>query len=318
MNPLEDLQYFLALARNGSLSAAGTDLQVSHTTVSRHVRTLEKYVGYRLFDKGPAGWNLTDEGLRLLERAERIEHEALAAFAGRDNTAGTVRVATTEGFGTHILAPLSAQIRRADPSIEIELMMTSRTPSVSARDFDIAITLQPPMNPNIDTVRLTPYRLGLFASIPYLDRHGTPPDLDSLRAHDFVWYVQSLLDMSELDFRELGIPDEQKVVRCTTSLGQLAAVRAGAGVGVLPLFMVGQAGDLRPVLSASVMVERTYWLVTSPHSSRRANVRVVASAIVHHVSASNKRFLTCDVAPSRPTAERASSPPLRHPFRLSE
>jgi hypothetical protein len=59
----------------------------------------------------------------------------------------------------------------------------TRTPSVSARDCDLAITLQPPMNPNIGTVRLTPYRLGLFASAAYLDRHRTPSDLDSLRSH---------------------------------------------------------------------------------------------------------------------------------------
>jgi hypothetical protein len=71
---------------------------------------------------------------------------------------------------------------------------------------------------------------------------------------------------------------------------------SGRKAGVLPLFLVGRADGLRPILSRSVAVERTCWLVTSPHSGRRANVRVVASAIVRHLSASNEQLLTSDVA----------------------
>ena len=77
-----DVRYFLALARTGSVRAAGAALQVSHSTVARRVEALEERLAARLFDRSRDGYALSDAGRQMLAGAERIEAEKAAKKAG--------------------------------------------------------------------------------------------------------------------------------------------------------------------------------------------------------------------------------------------
>ena len=114
----DDFRVFLQVARTGKITAAAQFLSLDYTTVGRRVRTLEDGLGVVLFEKSKArGYELTAEGQRLLVHAEAME-QALDAVrrevqAESESVAGHVRLGTTEGFGTFVLAPqLSALQRR--------------------------------------------------------------------------------------------------------------------------------------------------------------------------------------------------------------
>lgn len=112
----DDLQYALAVAREGTLTAAAERLGVSHTTVSRRLRALEDALGSRLFDGGPDGYRATDAGKELVEVAARIETDLLAVqgrVLGHDERlAGPLRVTMMELMFRGLRADLGAFPRR--------------------------------------------------------------------------------------------------------------------------------------------------------------------------------------------------------------
>jgi molybdate transport repressor ModE-like protein len=98
----DDLRYFLAVARTGTLSAAAKQLGTEHTTVARHIQALEDELNSRLFHKSSSGYGLTDAGERLLAGAEAIESaydfvKATVSSQGQPIT-GTVRIGDPMGL----------------------------------------------------------------------------------------------------------------------------------------------------------------------------------------------------------------------------
>jgi DNA-binding transcriptional LysR family regulator len=98
----DDLRHFLALARAGSVRAAGAALGVSHTTVARRVEGLEGRLGVRLFDRHRGGWSLTAAGQQMRVGAERVEGEVgavLRDLSGRDTRLeGPVRLTCGDDY----------------------------------------------------------------------------------------------------------------------------------------------------------------------------------------------------------------------------
>ena len=196
-----DLRYFLELSRQGKLVRAAARLHVDHTTVSRRITALEKQLDVRLFDKSPSGYQLTDAGLRLLPLAEQIEsasHRLYQDIAGKDaRLGGTVRVAAPEALGTQVLARHVAELRREHPDIGLELIAETRRLSLSKREADIAISLSRPDSGRLVAWKLCDYRLRLYATRDYLEAHAPIESTEDLAAHDFVSYIDDLIEMPE-------------------------------------------------------------------------------------------------------------------------
>jgi DNA-binding transcriptional LysR family regulator len=282
-----DLQYFLALVRSNRLAAAGERLGADHTTVRRRIRALEAVFGQRLFDKTATGWQLTAAGERLLPHARAIERETAAALAdvagAEPEVAGTVRLLTTDGFGVNVVAPAMAKFRAAHPEIKVELVTASRIIHHGVGDFDAAVTVNRPSMSGIETHRLCDYALRLYASPAYLERSAPISSTADLSRHDFVWFVQSLLDLPELRTAEAVLPGANVVFRTSNISAQLEAVAAGVGIGLLPCFMAEDDPRLRPVLPAEVEVRRTYWLILPPTLLQADTVRVVCGFLARLV-----------------------------------
>jgi DNA-binding transcriptional LysR family regulator len=104
-----DLKFFLAVARTGSLTAAAQWLEASPSTVSRHIDTLEQRLGVTLFLRNQTGYVLSDQGQDMLEPVTAIE-ESMLSVARRSDGAdpksalrGTVRLATSDGLATFLV-----------------------------------------------------------------------------------------------------------------------------------------------------------------------------------------------------------------------
>lgn len=274
----DDLRYFLELSRQGKLVRAATRLHVDHTTVSRRITALEKQLDVRLFDRSPSGYQLTDAGLRLLPLAEQIETSSLRLYqeiSGKDaRLGGTVRVATPEALGSQVIARRVAAFRREQPGIEVELVAETRRLSLSKREADIAISLSRPESGRLVAWKLCDYRLQLYGSQEYLDARDPIESPDDLSAHDFVTYIDDLIEMPELRFFDSTIRNANVVFRSTNVSAQFNAVLDGIGLGLVHCFMAQREPGLQVVLPGRISVERSYWLLV--HEDLRHVARVDA------------------------------------------
>jgi DNA-binding transcriptional LysR family regulator len=299
MPRLDDVPFFLALARHKRLSTAARRLEVSHSTISRRVAALEKALGCRLFDKTRHGWELTDAGQRLYADAVRIEATAADAFGALSvdalAPAGTVRLLTTEAFGISVVAPWAARLRRLHPGIKLELLTNSRKTAFSAREFDLAVMFHQPELADATVTRLADYDLGLYASRGYLAGRGGALTREQLADADFVWFIESLQELPELPSPRALVPQPRVVFYATSVLGQQAAVAAGTGLGLLPHFLAASDGRLVRVLPGEISLVQTSWLVIPTESSRSPATRAVAR-FLHQASLRPPRRLTAVTA----------------------
>lgn len=288
-----DLRFFLAVARTGRLTVAARQLEADHTTVSRRISALEHALKTKLFERRPQGYSLTEEGERLLSKAETMESQALAVaseIGGSDLAlSGTVRVGAPDGFGTYFLARELGALAERHPGLTLQLVALPRTFSLTKREADIAITLEQPTEGRLVSRKLTDYRLRLYASQDYLDRHGPIRDASDLAGKTLVTYVPDLLYSPVLDYFSSFEKHTSRRYECASVVAQVEAVRAGAGLGVLHDYALRSFPELRVVLP-EISFLRTYWLVT--HSDDRALRRVeeVQSFIVARVKANRGLF----------------------------
>jgi len=273
-----DLKYFLELSRQGKLVRAAGRLQVDHTTVSRRIAALEKQLDVRLFDKSPNGYQLTDAGLRLLPLAEQIETRSNRLYqeiAGKDaRLSGTVRVATPEALGSQVIARHVGEFAAQHPDIEIELVAETRRMSLSKREADIAVSFSRPDSGRLIAWKLCDYRLRLYGSSDYLAARPPIASVDDLAQHDFVSYIEDLIEMPELRFFDSTVKNAHVVFRSTNVSAQFNAIVQGIGLGLVHCFMAQREPRLQVVLPKQISVERTYWLLV--HEDLRHVARVDA------------------------------------------
>jgi len=273
----DDVRIFLAVARAGQILGAARRLGLNHATVSRRVAALEQDLNVRLFRRLTTGSELTQAGEHLLGVAERMEEDMIAAradLAGEgDEISGTVRIGAPDGFGVAFLAPRLGELTERHPTLSVQLVPVPRSFSLSRREADIAITVERPTEGRLVAAKLVDYTLGLYASKNYLAKHGGPASLDELKAHRLVGYVNDLVISPALDYASEFMPSWRAGFQVSSALGQTAAVRSGAGIGILHTFVARDYDDLVQVPVAPP-VRRAYWLVY--HESMRPLRRVQA------------------------------------------
>ncbi|NKK79920.1 LysR family transcriptional regulator [Rhizobium leguminosarum] len=290
----DDVRIFLAVARTGQILAASKRLGLNHATLSRRLTSLEEALKTRLFIRRTNGCELTAEGEVFLASAERMETEMLAAQASLGHTdtaiAGTVRVGAPDGFGVSFLAPRMGRLIERHPELKIQLVPVPRSFSLSQREADIAITLDRPDQGRLVSSKLTDYTLGLYASRNYLASQGAPADIDALKAHRRIGYVEDLIFTASLNFSGAVMRSWDAGFEISTAIGQTEAVRTGAGIGILHDYIARQYPELQRILP-EVSIRRAYW--TTYHETARdlLRVRSVADFLQELVSAERHIFL---------------------------
>ena len=271
----DDVRLFLSVARSGQFLSAARKLGVNHATLSRRISALEAAIGTQLFLRSTNGCELTEEGQRLLAGAERMETEMLDAQAnlGRVDTAvaGTVRIGAPDGLGVSFLAPRLGRLTARYPDLKIQLVPVPRSFSLSQREADIAITIERPEQGRLMFSKLTDYSLGLYASADYLADYGTPDDVEALKRHRRIGYVEDLIFSPSLNFTGEIMRDWDAAFEISSATGQTEAVRSGAGIGILHNYIAGQYPELLRIMP-HLTISRSYW--TAYHESARQLVRV--------------------------------------------
>ncbi|AIR89372.1 LysR family transcriptional regulator [Pseudomonas cremoricolorata] len=261
----DDLKFFLEVARTRKASSAAKRLGVDYTTVSRRIASLESALGTLLFEKSrSAGFVLTREGQRLLSYAESIEstlHMACEQVSGSSMAlSGHVRMGCTEGFGSFFITPQLSHFVEAFPAISVDILPLPHFISLSKREADIVIALERPEHGPYVCCKLCDYRLRLYATQDYLDRHAPITQVSDLRQHPFISYVDDLAFSSELLYLNNLIPGAQAHLRSTSVIAQYTATLQGRGMAILPCFLAAQDPRLIAVLPEQIEVTRQFWM----------------------------------------------------------
>jgi DNA-binding transcriptional LysR family regulator len=281
----DDVRYFLAVARGGSVRAAAGHLGVNHSTVLRRIAQLEERLGAHMFEKLPSGYRLTVAGEEVLELAKQMEassQELESRVFGRDQSVrGLLRVTLTPPLATHLLMPDFANFARLHPDIEMDILSSGDLANLTNREADVAIRV-------VYDRKTLPQNLHglkgpeLFGSV-YIARDrlatwraGTP---DPIR-----WIVISIHGIpdwaSESKVPATGVP-----FRTTDAEAQFAAVRQGLGITALPCFMADADPLLVRVPGAPLHKYGAVWLLTHGETRKTKRVQLFTAFLSRRLAA---------------------------------
>ena len=150
----------------------------------------------------------------------------------------------TDGFSAYIAAPAVARLRRDHPGLSVEIITVTRRALQQRSGLDIEVVVGEPQVHRAEAAQLGEYMLGMYASRGYLAEYGTPTTVEELTAHSLVYFVDSMLQVDDLDAPRRLVPAMRDGLSSTNVFVHVEATRAGAGIGFLPCF----TADLHPDL----------------------------------------------------------------------
>jgi len=248
MDRLTAARIFVEVAERGSLTQTAARLEMSQAMVSRYLAAMEGWVGARLLHRTTRRITLTDAGQavlsscrQLLELADDVEH-----IAGNRNREpeGKLRVATSSSFAEAQLTTAVVDFQRLHARVQVELLVADRPVDLVEDRIDLAVRITNSLDPAIVARPLAQCRSVLCTSPDYLAQHGQPAGIEALNAHRFV--TNSFGAGAHHRFRYRGqtvdVPANGMLFTNETAILR-RAVLAGAGLGMLPTYYVGD--DLR-------------------------------------------------------------------------
>src|SRR5580700_6030214 len=174
MSDWEDIRHFVALAREGTLSAAARTLGVDHATVARRVAALETSTGLKLVDRRARVTTLTEDGRRIAAIAAPMEEAAFAlsrtAQAAKPGIDGEVTISAPPNFASAVIAPQLVRLRQRHPGIRIKLMGEKRRASLSRREADVAVRLLRPVESGLFVRKIGSFGFSLYGAPAYLNQ----------------------------------------------------------------------------------------------------------------------------------------------------
>lgn len=279
---------FLEVMRGGSLSAASRALRVAQPTVRRRIEELEQALGAVLFTRAQNGLVPTEVARATLPYAESMAATAKAlaraVSAPADAERGTVRLTTSEIVGAEVMPPILAALASTHPKIQIELALSNRTQDLLRRDADVAVRMVAPTQASLVARKVGEVEIGLFAGKTYAAKHRPPSRLAELREHALIGSDRERGIIEAL--AAVGLPTTARdyVLRTDSDLAQLAAVRAGVGIGACQVPLARRFGDLERVLP-SLVFRLEVWVVTHEDLRSVRRVRVLFDHLVEHLGA---------------------------------
>lgn len=272
-----DLRYFLAVARQGSLAGAAEALGVNPSTVQRRLRTLEAAIGCSLSERTSEGYRLTPPGKQLLADAEHVEaavdalHRRISAL---DMTAaGHVKLTSHVTVGQRIIrSGFLDQFHARHPGIRIELIMEQRALDLSKGEADIAIRGGGADHGALVGKKIAEVPWAIFASAALVDRHGRPETSGDLNNFGVIEFSGDIEGLPAARWMRLHAPNAPIVATCSNIPSVHLAIKSGAGLAPLPAVYAAADRDLVNVLGP--IPELNYPLFLFTHKDLRKVPRV--------------------------------------------
>ncbi len=297
----DKLRIFHAVADAGSLTHAGDTLHLSQSAVSRQMRALEESLNATLFHRHARGLILTEQG-ELLFDATRAMMKRLDAATARirdseEEVFGELRVTTTIGFGTLWLAPRLPHLYEQYPDLKIDLMLEERVLDLPMREADVAIRMKEPSQADLIRKRLMTVRMRLFATEAYLERRGTPTDLQDLSKHRLICQnVRSTQVGAAASMVNMLMSYEiDSLLTVNNYFGVLQGVLNDLGIGVLPDYVIHDFPNLVPLLEEADSGEIPVFLAYPEELRQSKRIKAFRDFVQEEIVAYRKQVKNQDV-----------------------
>ncbi len=270
---------FVQVLETGSLSAAGRAMGLTQPTVGRHIDSLEAALALKLFTRTFDGFAPTDAALELKPYAISLASTAAAlrrvASSQGDGVRGTVRITASEVIGVEILPPILTALRRRHPQLVIELVLSNRVDDLLRREADIAVRMVRPAQDALVAQRVGGIELGFHAHSRYLAEHGTPASLAELQRHTVIGFDTETPFIRQMQARYPTFTRAGLSLRADSDLANLAAIRAGYGIGICQAPLAARDPSLVRVLRADFSPAMDTWIAM--HEDLRDSARCAAA-----------------------------------------
>ncbi|WP_455210112.1 LysR family transcriptional regulator [Kaarinaea lacus] len=267
---------FLAVARNGSLSAAARELGVSQPTLSRDIQALETTTELNLFKRTTQGLQLTEAGEQLVDAATRMD-QAADMFARQASgmsleLRGTVRISANEIIGIYLLPAAIAAFREQHPGVQIEIVITNQASSLSKRDADIALRMFQPNQPDLVARRLPDMELGFYAHRDYVKKYGEPQNLEEFKQHTIIGFDENMEYIESAAQLGFQFSRNNFALRTDHMLMQTNLARASAGIVGTHVGLAEKWKELKRIMQWITLPPLEFWVVC--HSDVQYNSRI--------------------------------------------
>lgn len=285
----DDLRFFLAAARAGSLAGAARTAGIEHSTIGRRLAGLESALGAAVVLRNPDGIQLTALGRRLLPLAEQVERAVQGVTALATSEQARVRLAVPSGM-SQLIAPGLARLRAQGPGVALEILSGSRAVDLRRGEADLAIRVGPVTDADLVVKKLGEVAMALYAAKSYAHRRPLAADAEDLAGHDVIAFDPALAAMPGAQWLDARIAGATVVLRSREMTDMHTAVTSGLGLGVLPCYLGDADSSLvratrQPVASSKLS------LVYRREARLARPIRAVADFVVAALHQQARRLL---------------------------
>jgi DNA-binding transcriptional LysR family regulator len=262
---IEAYAAFARLMELGSFSAAGRQLGISQSTVSKHVAGLENSLGVQLFTRTTRRISPTPEAARIYEHVQHMLDAVETAHAlvkgQQPEAAGLLRLALPDSLGRSLIFPLVRSFMHTHPMISVDAILTDQVKDIVTEGFELAVTTTAPTEGSLITRTIRVFEWSVVASPAYLAAHGTPESAIDLEDHEIVRATRMANSRLEFD-SENGRQVVQLTGRLCTNSDEAAyqAAAAGDGIAIIPSWLIEE--DVRD--GKMVRLLKDYYLPPIP------------------------------------------------------
>ncbi len=295
MSKLPDLEawaIFAKIAEAGSFARTAEELEISQATVSKAISRLEKRMGTVLLHRTSRRVSLTESGLAVLEKADRLLREGIAAeeeLADQSVTLrGPIRMSAPMSFGLPHLAPAFPEFMRRHPEVSLTVDFHDMLLDLVAHRFDVALRISSMEDSSFLARRLCDVRVLLVGSPAYFEKHGRPQHPGDLARHHALRYAYSRSRGGWKFHHALDGEFSQPVsgpLHMNNAEAIMPALMAGLGLALQPEFLVWnelRTGALETVMEDWHAEAITIHLLTPPGRTRPARVQALVNYLCEH------------------------------------
>ena len=283
-----DLRYMLAVAQHGSTLAAGRAMAVDQSTVQRRLAELERRIGQSLVQRQPTGYRLTEFGQAMLPFAEAVG-KAVDAFERQLDTlggevTGVIRMTCPEPIVNRITQTgLLDRFHARHPGLKVQFVMSDKYLDLLKGDADVALRSGDTDDGELVGRKIGDSIWGVYASQTYIDQHGRPERIEDLAGHALVGFDGTMAKHRVVQWLSQLAQDRPLAARSNSVLGLIYSVKAGIGVGPLPMPLGDAETDLVRLFGPVTELSRIWRLLTTRELRRTPRVNAFFDFIVDEI-----------------------------------
>ena len=291
----DKLKIFHNVALDLNISEAAHKMNISHSSISRQISSLERELKVSLFKRHARGLTLTEQGKILFKTAHDIFGKIALTEAqlteSKEKPTGSLTIAATVAFGTTWLAPRIVKFSNSYPDIDISIRIENKYTDLAQGEADVALRLREPTQVDLIRFPLYKFQFKIYSSPEYIEKFGIPNDVSELSKHKIIAFghdiepsipdVNCILDL---------IPKNKKVKTLFISnmYGVMRAIGGGAGIGALPEYMKSSKNNLVPILPDAKTPKAVIYFTYPPELKGSKKIEALRDFLVREVNKERK------------------------------